>query len=268
MPDLGSRLERLRATRPVVHCLTNLVTMRDVADAVRAVGALPVMAMAGEELEEIIEASQAVVVNLGTPTQERVEVMARAAAVAAARGVPVVFDPAGAGASAFRTQAALRVLSAARVSIVRANAGEAAALLGARGTVRGVDSAVSTPPEALAVRLARAWGMVAAVTGARDAVSDGQHLLGIDNGHPFSAQLVGGGDIATAVIAAAAAVEGDPLIAAACGLAMVGVAAEVAGRQPGGMASFRIALMDSLGGLSPADLQRAARVREIRDAWT
>jgi hydroxyethylthiazole kinase len=267
-PDLASRLARLRATRPLVHCLTNQVTAREVADAVRAAGALPIMANAVEELDEIVAASQAVLVNLGTPTQARVEIVARAAALASARALPVVLDPVGAGASAFRTRIALRLLSAARISVVRANAGEAAALLGGRDTMRGVESAVSTASEALAADLARSRATVAAVTGARDAVSDGRRLLVVDNGHPLLARVVGGGDIATAVVAAVVAVEADPLVAAVCGLAMVGVAAEIAGRRPAGPASFRIALLDALAGLAPADLERAARVREVSGAWT
>ncbi|MDI6773689.1 MAG: hydroxyethylthiazole kinase, partial [bacterium] len=144
MTHLGDRaavlLAALRKQRPLVHHLTNFVTMQAVASATRALGALPVMAMAGDDAEEVAAAADALVLNLGTPTPERLEVMLAAGRVATVRSIPIVLDPVGAGATRYRTVAAGRLLDELRVTVVRANPGEAAALLGRSGFVRGVET--------------------------------------------------------------------------------------------------------------------------------
>ncbi|MGQ0550456.1 MAG: hydroxyethylthiazole kinase [Armatimonadota bacterium] len=270
LPDrIGDLLSRLRDRRPLVHLMTNLVTMRDVADATLALGALPVMALAGEEVEEIASASQALVLNLGTPTEERVEAMIRAGRAAGAAGVPIIVDPVGAGASAFRLANARRALGDLRVAIVRANPGEAAAILGAEGTMRGVEShGPSRPGDELAAVLAQTTGAVAAVTGARDHVSDGRRHVSVENGDPMLARISGGGDLATAIIAAFAAIEQDALLAATAGLAATGVAAEIAAQGAGGPGTFKVAVIDALAALSPQHLAGSARI-SVRDAaWT
>ncbi len=266
---IGDLLSRLRDRRPLIHIITNLVTMRDVADATLALGALPVMALAGQEVEEIASASGALVLNLGTPTHERFEAMIRAGRAASAAGIPIIVDPVGVGASAFRLVNTRRALAEFRVAVVRANLGEAAAMLGAEGTMRGVESRdPSSAGDVLAARLARMTGAVAAVTGPHDHASDGRRHLSVQNGSPMLTRISGGGDLATAIIAAFAAIEPDALIAAAAGLAATGVAAEDAAHEARGPGSFKVALIDALAGLSPERLAAGARI-SIRDAaWT
>lgn len=266
---IGDLLSRLRQRRPLIHIITNFVTMRDVADATLALGALPVMALAGQEVEEVASASGALVLNLGTPTQERLEAMIRAGRAAGAAGIPIVVDPVGVGASLFRLANTRRVLAELRVAVVRANPGEAAAMLGVEGTMRGVESREPSPAgDTLAARLARMTGAVAAVTGPTDHVSDGRRHLSVQNGSPMLTRISGGGDLAAALIGAFAAVEHDALIAAAAGLAATGVAAEGAARVAGGPGSFKVALIDALAALSPDRLAAGTRI-SIRDtAWT
>ncbi len=266
---IGDLLARVRDRRPLIHLMTNLVTMRDVADATLALGALPVMALAAQEVEEIASASQALVLNFGTPTRERVDAMIRAGRAASAVGIPIIIDPVGTGASAFRLANVRRALTEFRVALVRANAGEAAALLGAKDAVRGVESHGPAPAgDELAGRLAQSAGAVAAVTGHRDHVSDGRRLATVENGDPMLARISGGGDLATAVIAAFASIEHDGLIAAVAGLAAIGVAAETAAGDARGPGSFKVGLIDALAGLSPEVLAGAARI-SVRDAaWT
>lgn len=266
---IGDLLGRLRDRRPLIHLMTNLVTMRDVADATLALGALPVMAVAGDEVEEIAAGAQALVLNLGTPTRERVDAMIRAGRAANAAGVPIVLDPVGAGASAFRRANTRRVLAELRIAIVRANPGEAAALLGAEGTVRGVEShRPARAGDELAGLLARATGAVAAVTGPHDHISDGRRLIAVENGDPALTRISGGGDLATAIIAAFASVEQDASIAAAGGLAAIGVAAEVAAQGARAPGSFKVALIDALAGLGPEALAGRARIGVRDAAWT
>lgn len=286
MADFGDRaaslLAAVRNQRPLVHHLANFVTMQAVASATRAVGALPVMAMAGDDAEEMAASADALVLNLGTPTPERLEAMFAAGRVATVRGIPIVLDPVGAGATRYRTVAAGRLLDEMRVTVVRANHGEAAALLGRSGFVRGVESAGDEGgAAALAAALARERGLVAAVTGACDHVAVAGRVLVIENGHPWLAAIPGAGCMVTGVIgafcAAALAVpdEADPLsaarssadgprplMAAASALACFGVAAEIAAEHARGPGTLAPALLDALHSLTPEQLRHSARVRE------
>jgi hydroxyethylthiazole kinase len=289
MGHLGDRaavlLAAVREQRPLVHHLANFVTMQAVASATRAVGALPVMAMAGDDAEEVAAAADVLVLNLGTPTPERLEVMLAAGRVATVRGIPIVLDPVGAGATRYRTVAAGRLLDELRVTVVRANPGEAAALLGRSGFVRGVESVESVESAesaagsvvesagagdaaALAAALARERGCVAAVTGARDHVADADRVLVVENGHPWLAAIPGAGCMVTGVIGAFCAAArsmsdgAGPLLAAASALACFGVAAEVAAGHARGPGTLAPALLDALYNLTPEQLRQAARVRE------
>ncbi len=266
---IGDLLSRLRDRRPLIHIITNFVTMRDVADATLALGALPIMALAGQEVEEIASASGALVLNLGTLTHERFEAMIRAGRAANTAGIPIIIDPVGVGASTFRLASTRRALAEFRVTIVRANAGEAAAVLGAEGTMRGVESREPLiAADVLSARLARMTGAVAAVTGPHDHASDGSRHLSVENGSPMLTRISGGGDLVTAIIAAFAAIEQDALLAAAAGLATAGVAAERAARDASGPGSFKVALVDAFADLSPERLAAETRI-SIRDAaWT
>ena len=258
-------LSRIRETRPLVHHLTNLVVMNDVANVTLAAGALPVMAHAPEEVEEIVSASSALVLNLGTLTLEKRDVMLLAGRTANGRGIPVALDPVGAGASRFRTESALTLLREVRITVVRGNPGEISHLAGMPGAVRGVESlGVQTPPQDLAQVLAREHACVVAVTGPRDWISDGRRLLAVDNGHPLLQRITGSGCMATAVIGCFLAVGGDPLVATAAALAYFGYAAELAAREARGPGSFRVSLLDHLALLDASSLEAGARIVEVQ----
>ncbi len=255
-------LARVRERRPLIHHITNVVTVNDVANATVAVGAAPVMAQAIEEVEEIAAASSALALNIGTLTRPTMDAMLRAGRRANAAGVPVIFDPVGAGATSFRTAEAQRLLGTVRVACCRGNAGEVAALAGRSGTVRGVDVAGDVAGvDDVARELATATGAVVAATGRVDVLSDGVRTVWIENGHPLLARVSGTGCMATAVIAAFCAVEPAVLPAAAAGLVCYGVAAELAADDAPGPGTFRVRLLDALASLDPASVVRMARVR-------
>ena len=136
----GDTLRRLREAKPLVHQITNYVVMNETANATLAVGALPVMAHAREEVEEMVAIAGALVLNIGTLSPDWVEAMLLAGRAANERGVPVVLDPVGAGATAYRTETAKRLLDEVRVTVLRGNAGEVATLVGVAAEVRGVES--------------------------------------------------------------------------------------------------------------------------------
>jgi hydroxyethylthiazole kinase len=227
-----------------------------------ATGARPIMAHAPEEVEEITRAARGLVLNLGTPSRERVETMLLAGKTANAAGIPIVFDPVGIGASAFRKECAARIFAELQVALVRGNAGEIGALAGIAGTQSGVDSARTDFNHAAVARsLARKHHAAIVVTGAADSVSDGARVAVVENGHPLLRQITGAGDMLDAAIGASAAVEGDALLAATSALLWFGIAAERAAVMASGAASFRVALLDALGGLDAETIRKNAKVR-------
>jgi len=257
----AAALDRLRSTRPLVHHITNFVVMNDTANVTLLVGAAPVMAHAVEEVEEMVAMAGALVLNPGTLAPDWVAAMRLAGRKAGERNTPVVLDPVGAGATRYRTQVNLGLLSEVAPSIVRGNAGEIGALAGAGGEVRGVDSVGTlAAPEQVVRQAARDWSSVVAITGKRDLVSDGDRLVGVDNGHPWLTTLTGTGCMATAVIGAFAAVEPDRLLASVAALGCYGLAAEQAAARSSGPGSFKQALFDALFDLTPERLEQGLRV--------
>jgi hydroxyethylthiazole kinase len=258
MTDPGATLAAIRARRPLVHQITNFVVMNETANATLALGALPVMAHAREEVEEMAGLASALVLNIGTLAPHWVDAMALAGATASARGIPVVLDPVGAGATRYRTETARRILDEVGVTVLRGNAGEIATLVGVEAEVRGVESigAGGEPAE-----LARALGVVASVTGPVDHVSDGERSLAVANGHELLASVTGTGCMSSAITGCFLAARPEaPLEAAAEALAAFGVAGEDAAREARGPGSFHVGLYDALAALDPATLGGRARI--------
>jgi hydroxyethylthiazole kinase len=258
---IGRLLDEVRRQAPVVHHLTNWVTIYDCAQVVKVFGASPVMAHAPEEVEEMVGIASALVLNIGTLTVELVASMKTAARRANARGIPVVLDACGAGATRLRDQKCLELLDEAHVDIVKGNASEVARLAGEAVTTRGVDAAeVSKSLVEVARGLARARRCAVVITGAEDVVSDGETTLLVRNGHPLMGRVVGTGCMAASVIGTFAAVGQGRAEAAAAGLACYEVAAEQAARACGGPGSFKDALFDAVARLDAATVGREARV--------
>jgi hydroxyethylthiazole kinase len=259
--DLGETLRRLRERKPLVHQITNYVVMNETANATLALGALPVMAHAREEVEEMAALAGAVVLNIGTLSPHWVEAMIAAGRAANECGVPVVLDPVGVGATRYRTDTARRILDEVDVAVLRGNAGEVATLVGVEAEVRGVESiAAGGDPVALARTAASQLGVVASVTGAVDHVSDGENVSAIANGHPLLASITGTGCMSSAVTGCFLAVADSAFEGAVGGLVAFGVAGEDAASVANGPGSFHVALYDALAALDPATLDRRARI--------
>jgi hydroxyethylthiazole kinase len=258
----GDSLRRLREAKPLVHQITNYVVMNETANATLALGALPVMAHAREEVEEMAAISGALVLNIGTLSPSWVEAMLLAGHAANDHGVPVVLDPVGAGATKYRTETAKRILAEVHVAVLRGNAGEIATLVGVAAEVRGVESIGETGDTAELARGAGAQlGLVASVTGPVDHVSDGATVVAIANGDPLLGSITGTGCMSSALTGCFLAVNRErPLEAAAEALIAFGVAGEDAARSASGPGSFHVALYDSLAALDPATLDGRSRV--------
>jgi hydroxyethylthiazole kinase len=257
----GDSLRRLREAKPLVHQITNYVVMNETANATLALGALPVMAHAREEVEEMVAIAGALVLNIGTLSPHWVEAMLLAGRAANEHGVPVVLDPVGVGATSYRTETAKRILDEVKVTVLRGNAGEVATLVGVDAEVRGVESIdAGGDPAELARTAGAQLGLVASVTGAVDHVSDGNTVISIENGHPLLASITGTGCMSSAMTGCFLAVNRDrPLEAAAEALVAFGVAGEDAAIGAKGPGSFHVALYDELAALDPVTLDARAR---------
>jgi hydroxyethylthiazole kinase len=261
----GETLARIREEKPLVHQITNYVVMNETANATLALGALPVMAHAIEEVEEMVALAGALVLNIGTLSSPWVESMVLAGRAANDRGVPIVLDPVGAGATRYRTDTARGLLADLRVAVLRGNAGEIATLVGVGAEVRGVESIAAGGDAADVARVAAdTLDLVVAVTGPVDHVSDGERVAAISNGHELLAAVSGTGCMSTAITGAFLAAEPDePFEAAVEALVAFGVAGEDAAVGARGPGSFHAGLYDALAGLDPDGLDARARVREL-----
>ncbi len=253
-------LRRVRARRPLVHVITNEVAMALTANILLAIGASPAMVIGVEEAAEFAARADALLVNIGTLTAPRAQAMRLAAATAGARGVPWVLDPVGAGATAHRSSVASEFMRA-RPTAIRGNASEIATLAGATtAPMRGVDATLAAE-EALApaIALARASGAVIGMTGAVDYVASGARIVRLANGDPMMARVTALGCSASALVAAALAVEAETLLAVVAALAWMAVAGEIAAAGASGPGTLQPRLLDALFTLDEPAL--VARVR-------
>jgi hydroxyethylthiazole kinase len=259
----GHLLSEVRAKRPLVHHITNYVTVNDCANVTICIGAAPVMAHARDEVAEMVSMAGALVLNIGTLDDDQVDSMIRAGTKANDLGIPIILDPVGAGATRLRTETAYRLMNDLRIAILKGNAAEMATLAGAGGNIKGVDSyGMAGEPLEVAKGLARGSGMVVVISGATDIVTDGKRALLVDNGHPLMGKVSGTGCMAASLAGAFSAITKDHVTAAAAALAAFGLAGERAADHSSGPASFKVALLDELYRLTPADLVNGARVRE------
>lgn len=260
----ANALAEIKRQRPLVHNITNLVVMNDTANVLLHIGASPVMAHAAEEVEEMVQLAKALVLNIGTLDRQWVESMLLAGRAAAARGIPVVFDPVGAGATRYRTEVSKRILEEVRPRVLRGNAAEVSVLAGMEAEVLGVDAGrTAAGPGEIAARAARRFDTAVVVTGPQDAVCCGDRIFLVNNGHPMLGGLTGTGCMVTALTAAFLAVEKDAAAAAVGALVSFGLAAERAAQKASTPASFKTALFDEVYLLDPDGILSGARVEAV-----
>lgn len=258
---IADLLRRVRSKSPLVHHITNGVTMSECANAVKSLGASPVMAWAPEETADMTALADALVLNIGTPTRGQAESMKLSGRAASRKGIPVILDACGAGATVFRNDLCAELLASFPVAVVKGNASEIAAVAGVTAATRGVDAGeVHGDLDGLVVRLARSRNLTVVMTGAVDRVSDGRHLVHVDNGHPRMARVVGTGCMAASMLGVFCAVERDPLTASVAAMALFGLAGEMAAAGTPGPGSYRAALFDALDRLDPDSAASGARL--------
>lgn len=259
LPDLRTALGAVRTAAPRIHCITNSVTSESVANLLLAAGGSAIMAEAAEEVEEITAVCQATLLNTGVPSDAKWESLRRAGAAANNLSHPLVLDPVGAGASAYRRAGLSALLASVRPSLIRCNQEEALALLAlqtqaeSRLLTGGVESSLTLERGQLrqaAGLLARRFSCAVLITGESDLVSDGQRILALSGGDARIRRVTGGGCMLSALCALFAGAGVSPFDAAAVAAGLWKRCAEEAGRQTdtakGGMGSFRQALFDAV----------------------
>ena len=260
-------LTRLRQQRPLVHHITNNVTVNECANITLCMGGLPVMAYAAEEVAQMASAAGALVLNIGTLSLEQVEAMIIAGKKANQEGIPVVLDPVGVGATDLRTESAGRILREVKVTVIKGNKAEVSILAGSGGQIKGVES-VGEYSDIMqtAKTLARRENCIVVVTGPEDIITDGQKLLLVANGHPLMGSVVGTGCMTASVLGCFLAISKDRLEASAAAMAAFGLAGELAARSPVvlGPGTYKAALFDAASALTQEQLDAMQKIREFK----
>jgi hydroxyethylthiazole kinase len=259
-------LHEVRKRHPLIHHITNFVVMNSTANVTLAIGASPVMAHAHEEMEAMTAFAGALNLNIGTLTPYWLDAMLMAGKIAGERGIQIILDPVGSGATTFRTEAVRKIITEVPVTIIRGNASEIMSLFtpGEEIKIRGVDSLVTV--DAVrdgAHRLAGILKKVIAVTGEVDFVTNGEQALEVHNGHPMFGLVTGTGCAATTAISCFCAVEPDSLVATAAALGYYGLAGEEAARISNGPGSFQTALYDALYNLSEETMLQKLKIKPV-----
>lgn len=264
LTDTAARyLESVKNASPLIHAIINYVSMGWVADVLSALGASPLMADAENEVDEAAASADAVVLNLGTLNSRRLRRIIKAGEKAMDAGVPTVLDPVGAGALSARVDAAINILNHIKVAVIRANPSEMLALSGQFIGAKGVDTVHSVDAARMAAHdVARQYRLAAVVTGAEDLITDGRRAFKVINGHPLMGRISGTGCALGAIIAAFATVGSDPLMAATYATACFNCAGEMAAEKVSAPGSFKIAFVDALDRITPAELRQRAIITD------
>ena len=240
----------VREKTPLVHHITNYVTVNDCANVTICAGGSPVMSDEAKDIVDISRISSAVVLNMGTLNERTVESIIISGKVANENGIPVVFDPVGAGASAYRNEVADRVLREVKVDVIKGNAGEIGVLSGIGGEVRGVDSVSSNNEKLATEALAKKYNCVVALTGKTDYVSDGERTITLKNGHDLMGCVSGTGCMVSSVVGCYVGANGVSVDSVAAAISTFSIAGEIAAETANGPGTFKVNLLDSLFNLT------------------
>jgi hydroxyethylthiazole kinase len=261
---IADSLLDLKNKKPLVHHITNYVTVNDCANITLAIGASPVMADDIGEVEEMVSFASSLVLNIGTLNSRSIESMIVVGKKAKEKGIPIIFDPVGVGATSLRTLTAKRIIEEVRPSVIRGNMSEIKILAGLDADIKGVDSiADEEDGEKVAGLLTKKLGSVIAITGKQDIIAQGDRICLIDNGHPLLSQVTGTGCMATSLIASFCGAAEDSFLGAAAGIMTMGLAGELAEQSlhaGDGIGTFRVRLFDAVWSMTPEVMRKGGRI--------
>jgi len=268
--NIAGLIGTIRETGPLIHHITNYVTVNDCANITLAIGASPIMADDIEEAQEITAISQALVINIGTLNKRTIGSMIAAGKRANEINIPVVLDPVGAGASMLRNKTVSGLLEQIKFSVIRGNMSEIRFIAGLSATTKGVDASETDleggTPNGIdtAKALANKLGCVIAITGATDIISNGKQTTCIENGHKMLGAVTGTGCMCSSLIGSSCGAVSDYFLAAASGILYMGIAGEIAFEYAGqkGNGSFHTAVIDEISKLNAETVHRRAKIYE------
>ncbi len=267
-------LNVLREKNPLVHHITNYVTVNDCANITLAIGASPVMADDIKEVRDMVSLASSLVINIGTLNERTVESMIEAGKRANKLNIPVILDPVGAGATSYRTETAKRIMDEVKLAVIRGNISEIKTLYGINTQTKGVDASESFSSDInelkkekhMAMNFAKELNTVVAITGAVDIITDGNTVYSVKNGHPIMSKVTGTGCMCTSLIGSYIGAGKDNITAALAGVVSMGIAGEIAyeklAENHSGTGSLRINIIDAIYNLSEDDISRRSKIDE------
>lgn len=265
-------LNRLKNKKPLIHNITNYVTVNDCANILLAIGASPIMADDLKESADITSIASALVINIGTLNERTIESMIASGRKANELNIPVVLDPVGAGASSFRNETTKRILEEIKISVLRGNMSEIKFIAGLESETKGVDASESDLKSdsdegvRVAKSLAKRFNCTVAITGVCDIVSDGEKSVTIENGTKMLSNVTGTGCMTTALVGGylgACETKEDLFIAAISGIVSMGICGEIAEERAGniGLGSFHMAIIDAVSNLDEENLLNRSKIK-------
>jgi len=267
-------LKSVKEKNPLVHHITNYVTVNDCANITLAIGGSPVMAEDINEVCDMVSLSSALVINIGTLNSTSVQSMLKAGKRANELNIPVILDPVGAGATPYRTATAKKIISEIKLAVIRGNLSEIKTIYGAASTTKGVDASDSVSindseliqGKDMARVLAKKLNAVIAITGALDIITDGETLYCVKNGHKIMAKVTGTGCMCTSLIGSYLGAGDNNLIAALAGVVSMGIAGELAferlDKNTGGTGTLKVKILDAIYNLSQTEIMERSKIDE------
>ncbi len=256
----------IRKINPLVHHITNVVTVNDCANVTLAVGASPVMATSIKEVEEMVQLANALVINIGTIQADGFKAMVLAAKTANKEKIPVILDPVGVGATSFRKEKAKELLQQVDVAVIRGNASEIDSLIGGASKTRGVDEGdITLTRKELAVKAANLFSCVVVVSGKVDTVSNGKETIQIENGDIWLKSITGTGCMTASLIGCFVGTTDNHFLASIAGMSLMSLAGERAkgNLQEGeGIGMYKVRLMDEIFNMNGDTWKEEVRLLE------
>ena len=269
---IGNLLENVRERAPLVHHITNYVTVNDCANITLSIGASPVMADDIHEVDAMTSIASSLVINIGTLNSRTVECMIKAGKKANELGIPVILDPVGAGATPYRTKVAKTIMDNIELAVIRGNLSEIKTLYGINTKTKGVDSLYDTSikdelekGKLLAKDFSKRVGSIIAITGAVDIVTDGNIIYTVENGHKIMSKITGTGCMCSSLIGSYLGTHEDNLLAALSGVVSMGISGELAYeslKEGEGTGTFKVKLMDNIYNLSKEVIEKRGKINE------
>ncbi|MBP0725677.1 hydroxyethylthiazole kinase [Bacillus sp. RG28] len=263
--EISKLLQLVKENKPLVHHITNYVTVNECANMVLALGGSPVMADDLAEVEEMVSFASALVINIGTLNERTIQSMITAGKKANQLGVPVILDPVGVGATSLRTETVTILLKEVRFAVVRGNMSEIKMIAGSDVEIKGVDSIADDENGVeIAKLLSAKLGCVVAITGAVDIIAEKDRVCTISNGDKILADVTGTGCMSTSLIGTYAGATSDYFLAAAAGITTMGLSGELAKQRltdGQGIGTFRINLFDEVSKMNAETLLNGGKIQ-------